>query len=266
MGVGEIGGVLSTGLLRQGHTVVPWLRGQDSHDVTVRCPEPSMVLVAVREDGLPVALAAVPVAWRHRVALVQNELLPPDWLRHDVVAPTAAVIWFEKKPLKPLRALRSSPVAGPAAATLVAAIHSHGVPAHEVSASALPFELVAKNVFILTTNIAGLRYGGVTGALCADHRAFVEVLLDEIIALEVGRLAADWADVAAAAVGREREELPVIDRRGIAERFFDTCAAMPDHSLMGRSAPARLARARSTAARLELGCPTIDGIAAGAAP
>ncbi|MFP5339503.1 MAG: hypothetical protein ACLGIW_13590, partial [Gammaproteobacteria bacterium] len=36
-------------------------------------------------------------AWRPRVALIQNELLPRDWEKYRYEHPTVISVWFEKK-------------------------------------------------------------------------------------------------------------------------------------------------------------------------
>ena len=59
---------------------------------------PSLVLLTVAEDHLHAVLKVLPQRWRNRVGLVQNELLPRDWRKHDVVNPMVTVVWFEKKP------------------------------------------------------------------------------------------------------------------------------------------------------------------------
>jgi hypothetical protein len=66
-------------------------------------------------------------------------------------------VWFEKKKGMDSKVLISSPVFGPKAQILVASLALIDIPAHVLtSQDELLFELVLKNLYILTTNIAGL--------------------------------------------------------------------------------------------------------------
>ncbi|MDP3125825.1 MAG: hypothetical protein Q8M84_09360, partial [Thiobacillus sp.] len=82
IGLGQLGRVFSGGLLRVGCSVVPVNRGDDMFTVAHAHPDPALVLVAVAESDLHMVLAAMPGAWRPRVALIQNELLPRDWEKY----------------------------------------------------------------------------------------------------------------------------------------------------------------------------------------
>ena len=93
IGVGEMGAVFSHALLRTGHPVFPALRSTPAAEAYERNPDPALALVTVGEDDLHSVLADVPEAWRSRIGLIQNELLPRDWIRHGIEAPTVAVVW-----------------------------------------------------------------------------------------------------------------------------------------------------------------------------
>ena len=97
VGVGEMGGVFAKALLSAGHTVVPVTRSMSISDVATQIPDPSLVLVTVGEADLTSVLADMPEAWRDRTGLIQNELLPRDWIAHDIANPTVAVVWFENE-------------------------------------------------------------------------------------------------------------------------------------------------------------------------
>jgi ketopantoate reductase len=225
-GVGELGGVFARGLLRLGSTVVPVTRSSDPDEVAGRIPDPDVVLVTVGEADLDPILASMPGVWRDRVGLVQNELLPRTWKAHGYEDVTAAIVWFEKKRGKGITEIMPTPIFGPRATHVVAALESIGIgatvvvdPADQMTA------MVAKNLYILTANIAGLDTGGTVGELWRDHQ---ELAL---------RVASDVLDIQDALVGS-----PVDRDAAFAEmlRAFD---GDPDHGTTGRSAPSRLARA-----------------------
>ena len=246
VGLGQLGRVFAGGLLRAGHTVVPVNRGDDMSAVAARYPAPELVLVAVAENDLHAVLAALPEVWRPRAALIQNELLPRDWQAHGYTEPTVISVWFEKKKGIDAKPLISSPVAGPGAALLCRALTSIDLPCREVAAGDdLLFELVRKNVYILTTNIAGLRTGGTVSQLWAQHEAFARQVANEVM---------DIQD-ALTGVEHDREKLVA----GMREAFDGD----PDHGCTGRSAPARLARALAHADAFGLAVPTLRALSRG---
>jgi hypothetical protein len=107
----------------------------------------------------------------------------------------------------------------------------------------LLFELVLKNVYILTTNIAGLETGGTVGELWSGHRDVAIEVANEIISLQE-QLAGQQLD-------RER----LID--GMVKAFDSDL----EHKCMGRSARARLKRVLKTADDYGLDLPRIKHIA-----
>ena len=244
IGLGQLGRVFAGGLLRTGHTVVPVNRGDDMFTVAHAHPDPALVLVAVAENDLHTVLAAMPGAWRPHVALIQNELLPRDWQQYRYADPTVISVWFEKKKGTDARPLIASPVAGPGAALLCRALTSIDLPCREVaSGDELLFELVRKNVYILTTNIAGLKTGGTVSQLWAQHEAFARQVANEVM---------DVQD-ALTGVAHDREKLIA----GMLEAFDGD----PDHGCTGRSAPARLARVLAHADTFGLAVPTLRSLA-----
>ena len=244
IGLGQLGRVFAGGLLRAGHTVVPVNRGDDMFSVAHAHPDPALVLVAVAENDLHTVLAAMPGAWRPHVALIQNELLPRDWEKYHYADPTVISVWFEKKQGTDARPLIPSPAAGPGAALLCEALTSIDLPCREVAAGdALLFELVRKNVYILTTNIAGLKTGGMVSQLWAQHEVFARTVANEVM---------DIQD-ALTGVQHDREKLIA----GMLEAFDGD----PNHGCTGRSAPARLARALTHADQFGLAVPTLRSLA-----
>ncbi len=267
-GLGELGAVFSRGLLRTGRAVFPVVRSTQLDPLASRVPDPEVVLVAVGESDLDGVLAAMPLAWRGRVALLQNELRPRDWERHAIDAPTLAVVWFEKKRGTDVRVLLPTVVSGSAATPLLEALAALGVAAERAEADAAERAdtdaaeraeadaaeradtdaalgaLAAKNLYILVTNLAGMLVGGDVGALLGTHRA---------LALEVARDVLDLETALFAPHAFSRAEaLEVLERAG---------AADPQHACMGRSAPVRLARSLAHADRLGLAVPTLRRIA-----
>jgi ketopantoate reductase len=245
IGIGEMGGVFARGLLRTGHPVYPITRGVDLAAAARDLPAPELVLVAVAEKDLHAVLENMPPAWRTRIALLQNELLPRDWEQHHLARPTVISVWFEKKPGQDATVLLPSPVYGPHADILQASLASIGIPARVLAnAGELLFELVVKNVYIVTTNCAGLVTGGSVSELWSQHRELVDAVAREVISIQE------------ALTGQAFTADDLI--RGMLAAFDGD----PDHKCMGRSAPARLARALQQADAAGLAVPRLREIAA----
>ena len=247
IGLGQLGRVIAGGLLRSGHVVVPVNRGDDLSAVAARWPEPALALICVAENDLHPVLAALPLAWRGRVGLLQNELLPRDWQAHDLADPTVISVWFEKKKGSDAKPLLSSPVFGPRGALLVRALQAVDLPAHELESSeSLLRELVRKNLYILTTNIAGMEVGGDVGTLWAQHEGLARAVAADVLDVQ------DWLS------GR------LCDRERMLAGMLEAFRADPQHGCAGRSAPGRLRRALQHADAAGLATPTLRRIAAAA--
>ncbi|MES9832147.1 MAG: hypothetical protein ABW139_07850 [Candidatus Thiodiazotropha sp. DIVDIV] len=238
IGIGEIGGVIAKGFLRQGYTLHPITREMDIEQRAAQVPEPTLVVVAVGEKDLASVLEKLPDHWRQRVCLLQNELLPSDWI--GIPDPTVISIWFEKKPGMDPKVIIPSPVYGPDAEMLSKALAAVNIPTNQLQdEEQLLFQLVLKNLYILTTNIAGLKTGGTVGELWQNHRLFAESVAREVILLQQ------------AMTNRSFDEEALIAAMLVA---FD---GDPDHKCMGRSAPVRLQRALSHADTLKLELPQL---------
>ena len=158
IGIGEMGGVFARACLRAGYPVYPVTRDMDIKTSLDQYPEPAAILVTVAENDLHDVLDQIPAAHHDKLVLIQNELLPRDWLSHEVNNPTVISVWFEKKPGQDFKVLIPSPVFGPGADLICTALTRLDIPTKQLSDNdALLFELVLKNVYILTTNIAGDR-------------------------------------------------------------------------------------------------------------
>jgi len=226
IGIGEIGGVFARGLLRSGHPVVPVNRSDDIDQVANEYPDPEAVLLTVAEKDLHPSLESMPKAWVGRLCLVQNELLPRDWLQHGIKSPTVISVWFEKKPGMDTRPVVPSPVFGPHADLLCGALQALNIPVIKLASEAsLLFELVRKNLYILTTNIAGLVVGGNVSELWQNHRTLTIEVAEEVLQLQ------------AALTGEK------LDNKALIAAMLVAFEGDPSHGCTGRSAPARLQRA-----------------------
>ena len=246
IGIGEMGSVFARGLLRCGHPVYPVTRDIPMDELAAQLPDPELVLLAVGETALPPLLVEMPTAWRDRLGLLQNELLPSDYA--DLENPTVISVWFEKKRGQDSKPLIPSPAYGPHAQLLIDALASLDLPARTVaSEQAMLFELVLKNVYILTTNIAGLQVGGTVGGLWSQHEGLARAVANDVI------------DIQEAMTGE------TFNREALISGMLQAFDGDPDHQCMGRSAPARLQRALQHAERHGLEVPTLQEIASGQA-
>jgi len=226
IGVGEMGGVFVRGILRLGYPVVPVTRDMNMNDVANEVSNPEAVLVSVAEKDIDAVLAAIPQVWRDRLILLQNELLPRDWQKHGIKNPTVISVWFEKKPGQDFKVLIPSPVFGPHAQLIADALTALGIPVNILgSEDELLQELVLKNVYILTTNIAGLETGGTVSELWNKHEVIARMVADEVM------------DIQSHLISNQ------LDREQLIQGMLVAFDGDPDHNCKGRSAPARLERA-----------------------
>ena len=244
IGVGEMGGVFARGLLRAGHPLYPLNRGDDADTLAAELPQPALVLLAVAEKDLHSSLDALPAAWKGRLGLLQNELLPRDWQRHGIDQPTVISVWFEKKPGQDVKVLVPSPVHGPQADLLVEALGSIEIPTLCIDREEdMLFELVRKNLYILTTNIAGLETGGTVQQLWGENSSLMNRVFDDVLRIQ------EYL------TGRN------FDRDRLLAAVLEAFDGDPEHLCMGRSAPARLQRALQVAEECGLEVPELQRIA-----
>ena len=242
VGLGEMGSVFARGFLRSGYTVVPVIRGVEMQTVADEITNPELVLIAVGEADLHKQLAKAPDAWKDKLVLLQNELLPRDWQQYDI-EPTVISVWFEKKKGQDSKVIIPSPVYGKHAQHVVDALASIGIAAAVLSdEAALLHELVLKNVYILTSNIAGLEVGGNVGQLWDENKTIANAVAAEVIRLQealAGKTLSHQALIngMVAAINGDRE-----------------------HMCMGRSAAMRLQRALSLATENDLSLPMLERI------
>lgn len=240
-----MGGVFARGFLRNGHPVYPVTRSTDLQAASRQIPQPELVVLAVAEKDLHAALQDVPEIWRSKLALLQNELLPNDWLQYGYSNPTVISVWFEKKKGQDAKVLLPSPAYGPGAELLKHSLQSVDIPVQVVaSEDELLYELVRKNLYILTTNIAGLETGGSVGELWAQHQDVATEVAGEVIRIQ------------------EKLTGKALEYEALIEGMVEAFNADPEHKCMGRSAPARLQRALGIAASFDLELEKLPSIAA----
>ena len=243
IGIGELGGVFARGFLRIGYPVYPITRGMDLAEEAQLIPEPTLILIAVGEPDLHLVLKAIPVHWKDRVVLLQNELLPRDWEVHDLSNPTIIVVWFEKKKGIDVKPSVPSPVYGPKAALIESALGALDIQTRRIDTpEELINELIHKNLHILTMNITGLVTGGTLGDLLEKHQELTREVAEELIEVQ------DWLT---------EVQLP---RDELVRRTLKGFASFPDQLSMGRSAPERLDRAIRIADQADLPVPRLRAI------
>ncbi len=245
IGIGELGGIFAKAFLKNGHPVYPVTRNLSLSEVAHKIADPQMALVAVAEADFHEVMATIPNQWRNKLVLIQNELLPHDWMRYDIELPTVMSVWFEKKKGMDYNPLLPSPVYGPEADSIAASLAGIDIPCRVLRfEDELLFELVLKNVFVFTINIAGLMLaeGATTSTLWQQHQQ---------LALDV---AGDVIDLQEHATGQ------TFSRDQLIKGLMAGIDGDPNHICKGRSAPARLQRALEMADNADLKIPAIRDI------
>jgi hypothetical protein len=244
IGLGELGSVFATGLLKNGHQIIPISRHDNLQEIAKAHPQPDSIWTCVAEKDIKVVLSSIPDTWQQKLILLQNELLPQDWLQHNISEPTLISVWFEKKAGKLPQVVLPSVVQGMLATEVSDVYTKLGLPIRQLSNHAeLLFELVLKNLYIQTSNIAGLVTNGNTRDLVENHAHLMQAVAKEVIQLQ------------------EALTQQCFDHEKLMQAFITACYGDPNHNCMGRSAPARLARAITLANEHHLDLPTISDIA-----
>lgn len=242
VGMGQLGRTLGEGLLLNGITVTPILRSS----LVNTALNPECVVVATGEDDLKAALAKIPQNWKeHSVVLLQNELLPPQWRENGVTRPTIFVVWFERKPHKPITVLLPSRVYGPRQDVIISAMDRLGIACERARDERDIFtELLIKNSYIWATNIASLEVGKMTtGQLYEEHLPLVETLVKESVALQSRIMGESF------------------DEQDIFSRVIQALLADTSHNAGGRSAKRRLERFLAQADQFDVPVPKAQAIA-----
>lgn len=245
LGIGELGSVFSRAFLKNNHPVYPITR-QTNIDELANAINPELILVCTAEVDLQNALQSIPKQWKDRVAMMQNELLPHDWTAHNLTNPTVISVWFEKKKGMDSKVLISSPAYGKKAQILVDSLALIDIPTHILhSEEALLFELVLKNLYILTTNIAGLviKPNANVDDLRNQHLDLMRHVSNDILALQTQLTGQTF------------------DAQKLEQGMIQAFQGDLKHKCLGRSAPARLKRALKLAETFNLFMPTLEKIA-----
>nr|MBF0222067.1 hypothetical protein [Desulfobulbaceae bacterium] len=243
VGLGEMAGVFAKGFLRSGYPVYPVTRNIRIEEAASNYPDPGLVLLAVAEKDFSSTLKTIPEAWQTKLTLLQNELLPEDWTSHGINNPTVISVWFEKKKGREVKILLPSPIFGPKADILSAALATEEIPTTILSSpTELTNALVMKNLFVFTINIAGLAVGGTTGQLLERHRDFAEEVFRDVVAIQ------------------ESLTHCKLDGKQLFNSLTKALTADPDHKCRGRSAPDRLRRALETAHRFNIQTPALNKV------
>ncbi len=243
IGLGQLGHVFARGFLKCGHPVYPMQRNANLAEEASRLPDPALVLIAVSETDLEAVLQHLPNKWRQRVGLLQNELLPYIWQDQGLNNPTVCPIWFEKKAGNWIKVTLPTPIYGPQAELLQSALAALAVPTRLLAEPwDLTLELVKKNLYILTLNIAGLVVGETAGELWSDHRDLALAVSQEILDIQESLLGA------------------ALPREQLLQDLATAIAARPEQKTTGRSAPARLTRAWQQAKQAGLTVPRLRQI------
>jgi len=244
LGIGELGSVFARAFLKNNYPVYPITRVTDIDELKASI-DPELILVCTAEGDLQSALSSIPSDWKDRVAMMQNELLPRDWEKHNFNNPTVVSVWFEKKKGMDSKVLISSPAHGPKAQILTESLALIDIPAHAVAnEDELLFELVLKNLYILTTNIAGLviEPGANVDDLRNNHLSLMRDVSKDVLTLQTQLTGQFFAE-------KQLEQ-------GMIKAFKGDLT----HGCMGRSAPARLDRALELANEFNLEVPTLQKI------
>lgn len=232
IGLGEIGAVFARGFLKLGHPVYPARRQDNLEQLSSEIEAPAAVIVAVGEADLQTVLKQIPAQWLSVLVLLQNELLPCDWAGLKT-QPTVISIWFEKKKGQDSKVIVASPVYGVLSKLVYEALKTLEIAVKIITdEQAMLSELVVKNLYILTSNIAGLEVGGNVGELWSQHREVAEAVIDDVLLIQ------------------ECLTSESFDKKELLELMLIAFDGDPLHKCMGRSAPARLQRALDQAAEM----------------
>jgi hypothetical protein len=238
-GLGELGQLYGAAALRAGYRVTPITRHDDPRRVLDGLLADVPILVAVGEAALDPVLTVLGKARGNAAILLQNELFPSAWRKHDI-EPTVFVPWLLKKRGTPLLVARACPVFG-AQTELVRDLHQ----ALDLPCEALPNEhalyqaLVEKYAFILTINALGLLRDRTLGMWLQEDPSRVAGLSRETAQL--------------GAVLCESE----VDLERCQQAVLEGMRALHNVAARGRSAEERVTRALAEGQRIGLELPEL---------
>ena len=283
-GLGELGQLYGAAALRAGIRVTPITRAEDPKRVLRDFAPEVPILVAVGECDLEHVLCELGPARGQATILLQNELFPSAWRRHEI-QPTVLVPWLLKKRGTPLLVARPTPVFGLQAELVVTLHRALDLPVVSLrDEPALHQALVDKYAFILTINALGLLRDRTLGMWLQEDPLRVDALANE--AAQLGAvLCQQAADSSRASKGVEapaqargpalgsrdeqRETLLASSAPGRADvdlaisvgAVVEAMRALSVVGARGRTASARVARAREHGERLGLELPELARVA-----
>jgi hypothetical protein len=238
-GLGELGQLYGAAALRAGMRVTPITRASDPHAVLDGLPSDVPILLAVGESALDGALATLGRARGEATILLQNELFPSAYRKHDVT-PTVLVPWLLKKRGTPLMVARVSPVFGPQAALVEELHRALLLPCETLrSERALYQALVEKYAFILTINALGSLRDRTLQLWLQEDPFLVRALARETAAL--GAVLCE----------------STVDLAGCERAVEEAMRALGTIAARGRSAEARVKRALEHGERLGIALPEL---------
>ena len=186
------------------------------------------------------------MAQPHRVAA--KRIATRDWQSYRIDDPTVISVWFEKKKGMDTNELIPSRVYGPQAKLIAGALHGIDIACEVLSTEEdLLYELVRKNVFVFTINLAGLvlAEGTDTATLWAQHHELALAIADEVIDVQ------QWLTGA------------TFDRKRLIDGLIEGINGDLQHKCKGRSARGRLERVIAVADGADLNIPRIRQIQKG---
>jgi hypothetical protein len=127
---------------------------------------------------------------------------------------------------------------------VVNALEAVEIPCFSVVPSLIPKELVIKNLYILTINLAGLVVGGTVEQLWQEHRSLALEVADEVLNIQFHRLGYS------------------LDREALMAGLLEGFEGDWQHLCMGRSAPERLRRNLAYAQKASMPVPCLERIQA----
>jgi hypothetical protein len=166
-------------------------------------------------------------------------------MSHDIENPTVISVWFEKKKGMEYKVLISSRVYGPRAKLISDSLCSIHIPCSVLTGEdELLYELVRKNVFVFTLNIAGLvlEEGTTTQTLWEKHNELALSIANEVIDAQ------EWLTGA------------TFRRQRLIDGFEEGIRGDPNHKCKGRAARWRLARMIAAADKAGLRIPRTRAI------
>ncbi len=247
VGVGQLGTLFGEGALLASRRVTPLRRDSDVERCLDDVQPDAPVLVTTGEHDLAGAIERLPRERREHVILVQNELFPSVWRGLGLDEPTVCVVWLSKKAGRPVEIGGPTEVYG-RHADVVAQIHEAlTLPCLVLpSQEALSLALAAKFAFILGINALGLERDITLGEWLEQDQARVLAVVDDARRLAEAKL-------------RLKEGFPRADGKKVQRKVLDAMTLLSTYPAKGRTAKARLERAREDAKVLGLELPNLLG-------